>query len=52
MRARARLVAFVLLAAGLLGLLLNEFVLHWGTAATIAFAAVELIGFGLLAVGR
>jgi len=43
---------FASLAAGLSGLLLNVFVLHWGTAATVVFAAIELAGFGLLAYGR
>jgi hypothetical protein len=43
---------FASLAAGLSGLLLNVFVLHWGTVATVVFAVVEVAGFGLLAHGR
>ena len=52
MKTSVRLLAFVLLIVGLAGLLLNEFALHWGTGATIVFAAVEIVGFALLAVAR
>mgnify|MGYP001424727424 CR=1 FL=1 len=52
MQTGIRSLAFALLAVGLAGLLLNEFVLHWGTAATVAFAVIEVAGFGLLAYGR
>jgi len=52
MKATVRLIAFVLLAVGLAGLLLNEFVFHWGTGATITFAALEIIGFVALASAR
>ena len=52
MKAKVGLLGFVLLAVGLVGLLLNEFLLHWGTSATIAFAVVEVVGFVLLAYTR
>jgi hypothetical protein len=51
-KANIHSLGFVLLAVGLLGLLLNEFVLDWGRAATIAFAAVEVTGFAVLAFVR
>lgn len=52
MKTTVMLLAFVLLAVGLAGLLLNEFVFQWGTGATITFAAVEVLGFALLALAR
>jgi len=52
MKGTAKVLAFILLAAGLAGLLLNEFIFQWGTGATITFAAVEVVGFVLLALAR
>jgi hypothetical protein len=52
MKATIRLLAFVLLAVGLAGLLLNEFVFQWGSGATITFASVEVFGFVVLALAR
>jgi hypothetical protein len=39
---------FVLLIFGTLGLLLNEFVFDWGTAATLIFAAANVLGLLVL----
>ena len=44
-----KLVAFILLAAGTIGLLLNEFVFDWGRAATLLSTALNLAGLGMLA---
>ena len=44
-----KLVAFILLAVGTIGLLLNEFVFDWGRAATLAYAALNVVGFVMLA---
>jgi hypothetical protein len=43
------LIPFVLLIIGTLGLLLNELVFEWGQAATLSFAAANVMG--LLALG-
>lgn len=43
-------VAFSLLIVGTLGLMLNEYVLHWGTVATIVFAVANAIGLAILGV--
>ncbi|MFH1006669.1 MAG: hypothetical protein V1800_04090 [Candidatus Latescibacterota bacterium] len=40
----AKLVAFVLIILGTLGLLANEFIAGWGRAATLASAALNVIG--------
>jgi hypothetical protein len=52
MKATISLLAFVLLTVGLAGLLLNEFVFHWGRGATLTFASVEVVGFVMLAFAR
>lgn len=39
---------FVLLIVGTFGLLANEFVFHWGTAATLTFAAANVLGLLVL----
>ncbi|MDZ4655924.1 MAG: hypothetical protein U1F44_08625 [Coriobacteriia bacterium] len=39
-----RLIGFVLVIAGTLGLLLNEFVFDWGRTATIVFAVSNVVG--------
>ena len=45
--------AFVLLCIGTLGLLLNEFVFAWGSAATLIFAACNVVGLvGLASMFR
>ena len=44
-----RLIAFILLIIGTLGLIINEFVFDWGSAATITFAAINVVGLVVLA---
>ncbi len=44
-----KLIAFILLGIGTVGLLLNELVFDWGRVATLIFAASNLIGFATLA---
>ena len=41
--------AFILITIGTLGLLLNEFIVNWGSAATLTFAAVNVVGLAALA---
>jgi len=41
-------VAFLLLIVGTLGLLANEFVVHWGRTATLAFASSNVVGLVML----
>lgn len=41
--------AFILLIIGTLGLLANEFILDWGTIATLTFAALNVVGLVILA---
>ena len=45
-----KLVSFILLIIGTIGLLANEFVFDWGRAATLAFAVVNLVGLAILAL--
>ncbi|MFC2017157.1 hypothetical protein ACFLUD_01935 [Chloroflexota bacterium] len=45
-----KLIAFILLIIGTIGLLLNEFLFDWGTVVTIIFAACNLIGLVTLAI--
>lgn len=49
MKEAAKLIAFILLIIGTLGLLINEFIFDWGSTATITFAAVNVVGFAILA---
>jgi len=49
MREVAKLSAFILLIIGTLGLLINEFIFGWGSTATLTFAAVNVVGFAILA---
>lgn len=42
------LTAFVLLIIGSVGLLTNEFAFHWGTVATLVFAALNIVGLVIL----
>ena len=44
-----KLIAFILLIIGTVGLLLNELVFDWGRVATLIFAVSNLIGFVILA---
>ncbi|MFC1913694.1 hypothetical protein ACFLXF_00230 [Chloroflexota bacterium] len=44
-----KLIAFVLLIIGTLGLLINEFAFDWGRVATIVFAIMNLMGLAILA---
>ncbi len=49
MREAAKLIAFILLIIGTIGLLVNEFVIDWGRGATITFAYLNVLGLVLLA---
>jgi len=49
MREVTTLIAFILLATGTIGLLVNEYVLDWGRVTTLAFAAVNILGLVFLA---
>ncbi|MFC2068922.1 hypothetical protein ACFLTP_07965 [Chloroflexota bacterium] len=44
-----KLIAFILLIIGTVGLLLNEFVFDWGRVATMILAVCNLIGLATLA---
>ena len=43
--------AFVLVIAGTLGLLANEFMFDWGSAVTLLFAASNVVGLVGLGIG-
>ena len=43
-----RLTAFVLVIVGTLGLLANEYIGNWGRAATLASAALNVVGLMIL----
>ena len=45
----AKIIAFILLIIGTIGLLLNEFVADWGKSATITFACLNFVGLIALA---
>jgi hypothetical protein len=49
MREAIKLSAFVLLGVGTLGLIINELIFDWGRAATLTLAAVNIVGFAILA---
>ena len=49
MKEAAKLIAFVLLGIGTIGLLVNEFVTDWGRGVTITFACLNVLGLVLLA---
>jgi len=49
-RAVAKLGAFILLIIGTLGLVINELIFDWGSAATLTFAAFNVGGLVLLAL--
>ena len=44
-----RLTSFILLIIGTLGLLINEFVFDWGSAAALTFGAMNVVGLATLA---
>ena len=50
MRDIIKLIAFILLIIGTVGLLLNEFLFDLGRAATLTFAVLNLAGLVLLAI--
>jgi len=45
----AKWIAGVMILIGTLGLLANEFILDWGTIATLIFAALNVVGLIILA---
>ena len=49
MREVLKLTSFILLIIGTLGLLITEFVFEWGSAATLTFAALNVVGLATLA---
>ncbi len=49
MREATKLIAFILLGIGTFGLIINEIIFDWGSAATLTFAAVNIVGFAILA---
>ena len=49
MKEIAKLTAFILLIIGTLGLIVNEFIFDWGSIVTLTFAAVNIVGFAILA---
>jgi hypothetical protein len=46
----ARLIAFILLIVGTIGLLLNEFLYDRGRTATLTLAALNVIGLAILLI--
>jgi len=48
-REATRLIGFILLIIGTLGLIINELIFDWGTTATLTFAAINVVGFAALA---
>ena len=52
MKKAVLLTGFIAVITGTIGLLLNDFVLKWGTAVTLTFAAIDLLGIIALVVGR
>jgi len=48
-REATRLIAFILLIIGTFGLVINEFIFDWGSSATLTFAAINIVGFVVLA---
>ena len=46
-----RVVPFVLVSVGTLGLLANEFLFDWSRSTTLAFAAASLIGLVGVGIG-
>ena len=52
MKKTIEILPFVFLIPGTLGLLLNEFFFEWGRAATLSFAAANLVGLLVLAYSQ
>ena len=50
MREVAKLIAFILLIIGTIGLLVNEFVTDWGRVVALIFAVFNCIGLVTLAI--
>jgi len=48
-RESTRLIAFILLIIGTIGLLINELIFDWGRSATLTFAIINVVGFASLA---
>ena len=48
MKEFVKLIGFILVAIGTLGLLINEFIFGWGRTATLTFAAFNIIGLATL----
>ncbi len=48
MRKNIKLNTFILLIVGTLGLLMNEYIFHWGRFGTLLFAAFNMIAIALL----
>jgi len=44
-----KLIAFILLAIGTLGLIINEFIFDWGSSATLTFTVINVVGLVVLA---
>ena len=49
MRESTRLIGFILLIIGTIGLLINELFFDWGRGATLTFAIINVLGFASLA---
>ena len=49
MKENLKLTGFILLFIGTLGLLITEFAFEWGSAATLIFAALNVVGLAILA---
>ena len=49
MKEAVKLVGFILVAIGFLGLIINEFAIDLGRAVTITFAAIDAAGLATLA---
>ena len=49
MKEVVKLIGFILLIIGTLGLLINEFAFDWGSTATLTFAITNVAGLATLA---
>jgi len=50
MKEVVKLSGFILLIIGTLGLIITEFIFDWGRAATLTFAALNVVGLATLAL--
>ena len=50
MRESTRITAFILVAIGTVGLLINEFIFDWGRLWTVGFAIFNVVGLTTLAI--